>query len=211
MTDYTEQYRKLHLAEKCFGGGCDELFEEILPFLRMSRPKTVVDFGCGKGKLADKINAELPIKCYKYDIGIPEYSSLEIEKADFLINTDVLEHIPEDTLDEVLAKMASISDVGYIRICCRRAAQILPNGENAHCTIYPPKWWKNKLMQHWKTVIEVEIKDVTSCAFVTFVPKKMRMRIQDVYVKVFLKRIVKVLCLVVPKKIWRQKLRRLYK
>jgi 2-polyprenyl-3-methyl-5-hydroxy-6-metoxy-1,4-benzoquinol methylase len=62
----------------------------------------VLDYGCGKGVLADQLNKLKHISCEKYDPAIPDYDVRPKKVFDCLINTDVLEHIPEDELDGTL-------------------------------------------------------------------------------------------------------------
>jgi hypothetical protein len=92
------------------------------------------------------------VKTFRYDPAIPGIDRIPTDKIDFIINTDVLEHIPIEHLDETLKDIASLSSSVFFNISLRLAHEILPNGENAHCTVYPADWWKNKLEKHFKNV-----------------------------------------------------------
>ena len=37
------------------------------------------------------------------------------------------------------------------------ALQILPNGENAHCTLKPKQWWRHRMAETIKENIEVHV------------------------------------------------------
>lgn len=167
MENYIQQYQELHVQNKEFGTSSIYLWKYIKKYIQKFHPKTVLDYGCGKGLLAKKIQKELNIKCYCYDVAIPQFNQLPDEKIDFLINTDVLEHIPEENLDSVLEEISSISQNCFFNISCRRAGQTLPNGHNAHCTIYPPRWWYKKLNNYFDSVTEIQTKDITAATFVT--------------------------------------------
>jgi hypothetical protein len=70
--------------------------------------------------------------------------------ADLVASTDVLEHIEPESLDEVLAHIASLARVGvFLVISCRRAVARLPDGRNAHLIVESPEWWRDKLARHW--------------------------------------------------------------
>ena len=77
----------------------------------MLKPKSIVDFGCGKGNLLDEVGKKLSLKkTTKYDPAIPLFSR-EIEGShDLLINIDVLEHVPENEIDDLLLKMKKVAD-----------------------------------------------------------------------------------------------------
>ena len=101
------------------------------------KPKSILDYGCGKGNLVRSLAEKYPdIKVYGYDPAVEDFSSLPVDKADFVVNTDVLEHIPEDELPETVARIASISQNVFFHLHHGKAAAVLENGENAHCTIY---------------------------------------------------------------------------
>lgn len=77
----------------------------------------------------------------------PEINSIPLDSADFLINTDVLEHIYEEDINKVLKDIFNISEICYFNISTRLASTILPNGENAHCTVREASWWLKKIKE----------------------------------------------------------------
>lgn len=166
-TDYLEQYKILHEKNKDFGTSSVFLKEPIVDYIKEIGAKEILDYGCGKGLLSDVLSEELSVNCCKYDPCIEQYSKAPDNKIfDLLINTDVLEHIPLDDLDNVLNHMSSLCRNAFINISCRRAISILPNGHNAHCTVFPPRWWQKKLQEHFKKVQEVDSEDITACSFI---------------------------------------------
>jgi len=158
--DDIEQYRSLHEQDNEFGTSSKSKFLEVRYILSKidlgsgNGPVDIIDFGCGKGALVDLLIrcGGLP-DCYrfhKYDPAIEQISVLPVKKADFLINTDMLEHIYENDLDIILSDMANISTKCYFNISTRKAKAVLPNGENAHVTIKPAEWWMMLIKNHWK-------------------------------------------------------------
>ena len=62
-----------------------------------------LDYGCGKGNLAEIFKEKKKIKIYKYDPAIKEYDNLDKNlKVDLIANCDVMEHIPEEEIDYVI-------------------------------------------------------------------------------------------------------------
>ena len=45
----------------------------------------------------------------------------------------------------------------YLAICTRLANAILPNGENAHCTVKEPDWWEKHIIKSNKNKIHTEV------------------------------------------------------
>ena len=124
--------------------------ETISSLIAKFEAKSLLDYGCGKGHQYKKDN--LHIKYFNgvmpalYDIGVPEFDELPTGKFDGVISTDVLEHIPESQLDEVLKEIYNkATKFVYLGICDKLAIKTLPNGENAHCTVHPIEWWMDKI------------------------------------------------------------------
>lgn len=63
-----------------------------------------------------------------------------------------MEHIPYNKIDAVLKEMSEISQNVIFGLAHYPAATFLPNGENAHCIIEPPKWYKDKLETYFPNV-----------------------------------------------------------
>ena len=59
----------------------------------------------------------------RYDPAIPELSTIPIERADFIVNTDVLEHIPEQDIGDVLEHISAPPErrVQEVRLALRRS------------------------------------------------------------------------------------------
>ena len=133
------------------------------------RPKTILDYGCGKGTLIECLQKKYPdIKCYGYDPAIPERDSLPDDKIDFLINTDVLEHIPSSELPSVVSQISSITKNCFFHLHHYAATQILPNGENAHCTIKPPSWYHELLGRYFDDISALKSPSELNSVVITF-------------------------------------------
>ena len=118
--------------------------------------KTLLDYGSGKGGQylpmpwrdeGGTVYPDIPawwgveVRCY--DPAYPKFAALPEGEFDGVISTDVLEHCPEEDLSWIVGEL-----FGYARrfvfanVACFPARKRLPNGQNAHCTIRPLKWWR---------------------------------------------------------------------
>jgi len=118
---------------------------------------TLLDYGSGKGRQYDPKRFVVPgegewdgvidylgvdeVTCF--DPGYPPYSKLPTTRFDGVVCTDVLEHCPEEDVDWIIDEIFSFAErFVYLAIACYPADKRLPSGENAHCTIRPPEWWR---------------------------------------------------------------------
>ena len=171
-------YKAVHKNNPNYGWGGVELFPIVAEFINFLSPKSILDYGCGKGNLVKALAQKYPdIKVYGYDPAIEEFSRLPAEKVDFIINTDVLEHIPEDELPETLAQISALSQNVFFHLHHGKASFILPNGENAHCTVYPPEKYHALLGKFFPYVSVLPGLNFINSACATFeLPQEFRQR-----------------------------------
>lgn len=175
--DLINQYKQVHQENKEYGTSAFAYIQEICLFIRQLKPKVVLDYGCGKGHLVDALKYIFKnISFYKYDPAIDEFSALPVKKADLVINTDVLEHVPYDKIDMVLKEISEISSNVIFALAHYPAATILPNGENAHCILAPPLWYKNKLSEFFPNVKILKWRQNDCRLAVTFNLKKQTVK-----------------------------------
>ena len=85
-----------------------------------------------------------------YDPAVPEFAAPLFGQFDGVICTDVLEHVPEDELPDVIGDLVRLSRMWcFVSVCCRpaRPNKNLPGGRNAHVTIRPQEWWLERLLE----------------------------------------------------------------
>ena len=119
--------------------------------------QTILDYGSGKGTLYQRADIKFPgsvsfsnvtefwnldsITCY--DPAYQLFAAVPSGTFGGVVCTDVLEHCPEDDIPWILAEIFSYArEFVYLNVACYPAKKSLPNGENAHCTIRAPEWWK---------------------------------------------------------------------
>ena len=133
--------------------------------LNKEKAKSILDYGCGKGKLYSsteyntlnldkkgrRLNDSLPnlwqLDYYAlYDPGYKEHNKLPKGKYDGVICTDVIEHIDENDCDWILDEIFSYGrKFVYVTIACYKALKTFDNGKNVHVNVQTPEYWKEKL------------------------------------------------------------------
>jgi len=148
--EMAEQYGKLHgKIGKFAGRQVLHFLPDIRKLVEQTGSKTVLDYGCGKGKSIAKIARKCGnVEVTNYDPYFHPYS--EHPKGllfDGVICVDVMEHIPEDDVDDVLKDVYSLArKFVFFSISTREAKKKLPNGENTHCTVKSREWWNDKIV-----------------------------------------------------------------
>jgi len=148
------QYKILHQLKGDYGSGSDSFkyLEELLELINSNDIKHVLDFGCGKGFLIDKIK-QSGVKCSGYDPAIEEFKEFpeDIEDVDLVVSTDVFEHLNEDCMHEDfnLIKKANPKFL-YFNVATQSAINKLPNGMNCHTIVKNHSWWEDKIKESFQ-------------------------------------------------------------
>ena len=166
--DMVEQYREMHdhgeaqlglTPEQTFDGHSLAKHHGAIGHLNSALDaETLLDYGCGKGSAYSpwpgesedsrlKSHPEWPgVKVTCYDPGYAPYADPYNGRCDGVITTDVLEHIPEEDIAWVLDDLfGAANKFVYAAAACYPARKVLPNGENAHCTVQSPEWWRGQM------------------------------------------------------------------
>lgn len=160
------QYEQLHKGRK-YGQSARSAARSIERCLAELNPGVTLEYGCGQSRLHEIL--QRPGMIFdRYDPAIPPLATIPREHYDFLISTDVLEHIPTEDVPEVLAHMRRLSSHAFLRISTRPARTILPDGRNAHLTVWPgDKWLEAVRIQFPAASLVFEIKG-ESCVILTW-------------------------------------------
>jgi hypothetical protein len=158
------QYELMHQAAladamsegaKTFEGfvGFSIMAPYIRRFARAIGARSLLDYGGGRGNqyrlgaiTIDGETFEGPLaylgieRAVCYDPG--HARTLPPETFDLVICIDALEHCDRHDLPWIVRELFSKADKGVlVNIAAYPAGKVLPNGENAHCTIEEAPWW----------------------------------------------------------------------
>jgi len=143
---YLEAYRQLHRHGMFKGFSLEKHINKITELLKEHGCKSVLDYGCGKAILHIRGITKEWGNVSLYDPAVDEFEKLPEGKFDAVICTDVLEHVPEQELDQTLQIIFSkATKLVCLNISTKEAKKFLPNGINAHVTVRPSEWWLGKL------------------------------------------------------------------
>lgn len=137
---HLEDYRTIHAADPQYGSGPGTHELEIIASLcRHIEVSRAIDYGCGNSRALERLwpQAERAL----YDPAMPGRDRPPAGQFDVGLCTDVLEHVPEDELHELLKYLWELSTRWVFVIHTAPARQLLPSGENAHVTQRPAAWW----------------------------------------------------------------------
>ncbi len=153
--DLTDYYRETH-ANRVYGTSSVKYIRFLRPEIKILQPQSILDYGCGQSRFLDCLELGYSFKKFRYDPAIPPYSKPLTQQVDLLVNIDVLEHIEEANLDNVLADMRRITRNAIIIIDTKPAKHTLPDGRNAHVTLRPHNWWRERLSRHFNYLEPIE-------------------------------------------------------
>ena len=163
-----DQNAELHRRDTGFGADASGLTGNIGPAIKMlhnsGAVNDVLDYGCGKGFLVDRLLNELsdtPVKFRKYDPFVNDSSINQRpqKKYDFVMCIDVLEHVDEPKLDSTLDDICDLTSKALLLIIdLQPAVKTLQDGRNAHVMLAPHSWWLTKLISRFEIIKSYPIK-----------------------------------------------------
>lgn len=142
--------RQLHSNPEYGHGGGRWAFT-VADIMKRGKCSSVLDYGCGKGGLKMALR-DLDVR--EYDPAIPGKDTLP-GPADFVLCSDVLEHVEPEFLDGVLEHIHKLA-LKFVMLspCTQEAAKTLPDGCNAHLIIQPGPWWREKFLRYFEVMQE---------------------------------------------------------
>ena len=168
MNEWIEQYKQYHIEHTDYvNGGCLKFYlQHIVDLVQDWNAESLLDFGCGKaeGYLEYKHHEHWGIMPSLYDPAIPKYQNIPEGTFDGVISFDVMEHIPKEQIPETFDQIFSRADkFVFLGIATSPAKAVLPNGDNAHCTVEPIGWWEEMVHKHAPKKVCTHIKTAGHC------------------------------------------------
>lgn len=128
--------------------------------------ETLIDLGCGTGRaglklsaagfdvtLLDHCEAALDDKVRLSGLPFIEMNLWELPNFvpfNWFYCTDVMEHLPTDKVNRVLANCAKVAKRGFFQIAMFEDGFGDQIGECLHLTVKPESWWRDALNEHFK-------------------------------------------------------------
>jgi 2-polyprenyl-3-methyl-5-hydroxy-6-metoxy-1,4-benzoquinol methylase len=151
MILFSEQYKQeLEHQHKTSEWGIvgQYLIPDMKEIARQHNYKHILDYGSGSGNTARNLRTS-GFVVHEYEPGV-EGKSAKPDPCEFVICTDVLEHIEPDYIDNVLKHISTVTlGHAYFSVCHRTASRLLTDGRNAHLIVEKYSWWENKISQYF--------------------------------------------------------------
>lgn len=156
--EYRDLLTKMHKENRKWGAEFKSapIPQMLIDTIEKYKPKTILDFGCGKGMLVQRLSSMYP------DITITGWDpSHEVELSglyDMIISTDVLEHVETDYVNDTIKDLCNRANVcQYHIIACYEATAVLPDRRNAHLTVMTPSWWQDKFLSNNAKIVKEQV------------------------------------------------------
>lgn len=148
-------YKDMHIKNIGYGATGARYTDRIIAHINKYKPESILDFGCGKGKLLNSLKTHC-IDIDEYDPAIIGKDKISKYQYDLIITTDVLEHLYEDEIQAICNEFMALSPQTMFHVICTRiAGNLLPDGSNAHKTVKNIEWWADMLVLYTGYNIEI--------------------------------------------------------
>ena len=176
MKTISEEYRKLQqeLHENPNYGIASTHFAPIVSdIIKVFKINSLTDYGAGKTRLfesLEKLN-NTPKEYFPYDPAFPEYG--KPKTADLVCCIDVLEHIEQIFIDNVIKELSLITkNIGFYTVHMGPAGKFLSDGRNAHLIQKPTSWWLEKIIKFFDIIQLSELNMMGKGFWLIVKPKK---------------------------------------
>lgn len=151
----SEEYRKLQTrmhGDLNYGLASIEFAPYIAKFIKDNNVSRVLDYGCGKARLARELTKRFKcdsVNIVSYDPAIPDRSTIPAA-SELVTCIDVLEHIEPELISNVLDDLRRVTEkYGIFTIATEPSKRFMPDGRNAHLIQEPFDWWRPLITQRF--------------------------------------------------------------
>jgi 2-polyprenyl-3-methyl-5-hydroxy-6-metoxy-1,4-benzoquinol methylase len=149
--EYRELNRKLHATNPVYGVSGFRYVDAARRLSQWGR-LDILDYGCGKAVLAEKLGPAYRVTNYDPCI---EGLDTPPEPHDVVMCTDVMEHVEPEFIMPVLKDIRRLTrEFAFFVVSTEPAQKVLEDGRNAHISLHPPKWWLERMEEAGFEVLE---------------------------------------------------------
>ena len=146
---YKKLQEQFHVERKDYGVSGHRYSERVAEIAEAIGVDEILDYGAGKETLAQALPQ---YNVHSYDPCVPHLDAPP-EPHDFVVCTDVMEHIEPELVDNVLDDIVRLTKkIVFFQIATAPASKTLPDGRNAHICVEPAEWWLAKLVDRWDVI-----------------------------------------------------------
>lgn len=148
---HLSEYKRLHETGVFAGYSLLHFADNIYNMIRDTGSYTILDYGSGKGYQYSKKKIDLywgvEVDCY--DPGYGPFNILPNKTYDGVVCTEVMEHIPEDEVDDAMTKIfARANKFVFMSISLGVASKTFSDGKQIHVTLKTKDWWNEVIDRH---------------------------------------------------------------
>lgn len=154
--DYKQVLQETHQKYKWWGHGVSiRKWPVIKQYIEeLDNVKTILDYGCANSNFKQFVEKDNPYTVYEYDPGIIGKDK-KPEQADYVVCTDVLEHVEKECIEHVINHIVNLSKLGaFITISLTESRNTLSDGRNMHLLIKDHYWWIKHFLRR-RTRVEI--------------------------------------------------------
>lgn len=142
---YKQEQQRMHREIPEYGVASVHFAPIVTNIVNSAEVDELLDYGCGKGRLAGALKPQKALAVYGYDPGIEGLDSSP-DPTEMVVCIDVLEHVEPDHIDDVLDDLKRVTmRLGFFSIHTGPAIKVLSDGRNAHLIQEDYTWWMPKL------------------------------------------------------------------
>lgn len=144
----TQQYRALHERGHFQGLSVLKFKDQIKDLIDEFDATSLLDYGSGQGRqyYDHSLDEYWGLTPTLYDPAVPGIDVLPNGTFDGVVCSDVLEHLEETWVPQVLERLFSYANkFVFMSVCPRPAKKLLPDGRNVHLTVRPEEWWREQI------------------------------------------------------------------
>lgn len=150
--DHIAAYKEIHATRHYGDSSTDEYLPIVAEVVQRVKPKSILDYGCGRSDLAAHFWRDGERTIARYDPAIGKYKRMPEGKFDIVFCCDLMEHIPMAYVDQILSEVRMKGQTALFAISTILARAKLPDGRNAHVTLLSKGEWTRWISDYFGPV-----------------------------------------------------------